>query len=92
MRPPLVKNKPLKILVKYSILAIKLKELEMDFRTVREVLRLHRLEELARAHREHAIERGNMTGAMRAIRLETAALGKAQSIMMCEVTPYSDYL
>ena len=33
-----------------------------------------------------------MTGAMRAIRLETAALGKAQSIMMCEVTPYSDYL
>jgi len=60
----------------------------MDYRTAREVLRLRRLEERARAHQVIAMAAGGTIWAMRVARPQTAVHAKAMGIVMAKVATY----
>jgi hypothetical protein len=62
----------------------------MDGSTSREILRLHRIEQWAKAQFKKAWDSNNVHRLRRAAQLEEAAASRANAIAMAEVRPYRD--
>jgi hypothetical protein len=62
----------------------------MDHCTARQILRLSRLEERARAHSNNEWRRANVARLMRAARFEEAVAARASAIAMSEVTTFQN--